>query len=82
MATPYKVTVTGKGNDMNVMIRPQPIAVKDELITVVAGRFQKALLSPDIRNTVLGRGKLKKELESILEDYHAQGIIRPKEEKE
>jgi hypothetical protein len=82
MASPYKVTVTGKGNDMNVNIRPQPIATKDELITVVAGRFQKALMSPDIRNTILGRAKLKKELEAILADYHGQGMIRPKEEKE
>lgn len=82
MTVPYKVTVAGKGNDMSVVIRPQPIAVKEELITVVAGRFQKALMNPEIRNTVLGRGKLKKELEEILTDYHAQGLIRPKEEKE
>lgn len=82
MASPYKVTVTGKGNDMNVVIRPQPIAVKDELITVVAGRFQKALMDESIRNTMTGRAKLKRELETILEDFHAQKMIRPKEEKE
>jgi hypothetical protein len=82
MAMPYKVTITGKGNDMNVVIRPQPIAVKDELITVVAGRFQKALMNESIRNTFTGRAKLKKELEDILADYHAQGLIQPREEKE
>jgi hypothetical protein len=82
LATPYKVSVTGKDNDMNVVIRPQPIATKDEYINVVSGRFQKALMSPDIRNTMSGRAKLKKELESILEDYHAQGLIQPKKEKD
>ena len=82
MTMPYKVKVTGNGSDMQVTIRPQPIAVKEELITVVSGRFQKALMSPDIRNTYLGRAKLKKELESILADFHAQKLIEPREEKE
>lgn len=82
MASPYKVTITGKGNDMHVMIRPQPVAVKEEMITVVAGRFQKALMDEGIRNTMVGRAKLKKELEEILADYHAQSLIRPKGEKE
>ena len=82
MTSPYKVKVTGNGNDVQVTIRPQPVAVKEELTTVIAGKFQKALMSPDIRNTYLGRAKLKKELESILADFHAQKLIEPREEKE
>jgi hypothetical protein len=82
LTIPYKVTVTGKDNDMNVVIRPQPIATKEEYITVVSGRFQKALMDSGIRNTVSGRAKLKKELESILADYHSQGLIQPKKEKD
>lgn len=81
MTMPYKVTVTGKGNDMNVVIRPQPVAVKEELIQVVAGRFQKALIDEGIKNTMFGRKKLKAELEAILLDFHKQGLIHPKEEE-
>lgn len=81
MTIPYKVKVTGKGNDMHVSIFPQPIAVKEEYTKVVAGRFQKALMSADIKNTVIGRARLKAELEDILRDYHNQKMIKPKEEE-
>lgn len=82
MTSPYKVKVTGNGNDVQVTIRPQPVAVKEELTPVIAGKFQKALMNPDIRNTFVGRAKLKSELESILADFHAQKLIEPREEKE
>lgn len=81
MTFPYKVTVTGRDNDMSVVIRPQPVAIKDELIPVVAGRFQKALMANNVKNTMFGRKKLKAELEHILLDFHNQGIIKPKDEK-
>lgn len=82
MTMPYRVSVTGKDNSVNVKIDPQPIATKEEYALVVTGRFQKVLLNPGIRNTLLGRSKLRKELLDVLRDFHAQGLIKPKEKDE
>lgn len=82
MTMPYTVKVKSNGaNDVHVSIKPQPVATQDEYIKVVAGRFQRALLDDNIRNTIAGRMKLKKELEEILADFHKQGLIKPKEEE-
>jgi hypothetical protein len=78
---PYEVRITVKDNDMNVIIRPQPVAVEDKYVEVVAGRFQRVLMDESIRNTHKGRAKLKAELEEVLEDFHNQKLIRPVEKE-
>ena len=82
MTMPYKVSVKAKGNDVNVVVTPRPIVTKPEFSMVVAGRIQDTLIDSKLRNTWVGRMTLKKELISILEDFHEQGMIKPKEDEE
>lgn len=79
MRFPYTVTVTTKNNDLNVSVVPSPVATKEEYIPVVAGTVQKLLMDDSIRNTILGRAKLKKELTDALRGFHKQDMIKPKD---
>ncbi len=81
MRFPYKVTVTGKGEDVHVKVEPQPITTKEEFNTVVTGAFQKALMSESIANTAKGRAQLKHDIEHLLKDFHNQRMIVPRDEK-
>jgi hypothetical protein len=83
MAIPYKVKVTSNGaNDIKVTVNPQPVVTNEDYTKVVAGRFQRALMSEDVRNTIFGRARLKSELEEILTDFHKQGLIKVREDND
>ncbi len=78
----YKVTVSGKGNDVNVTVRPQPVVTREAYTPVVTGTMQRILTATGVRNTMLSRAKLKKDLIEALKSFHDQDMIRPVDEKE
>lgn len=81
MKIPYKVTVKGKGNDVNVSVYPQPIATKDEYIEHVATRVKDVIIANSMQtNNFFTRQRLKNQMISVLEQLHAQGYIKPKED--
>jgi hypothetical protein len=81
MAMPYKVKVASQGaNDIKIDIKPRPVVTDEDYTLIVAGRFQKAMMDKNVRNTVFGRARLQREIEDILKDFHGQGIIKPREE--
>lgn len=81
MTHPYKVTVTAKGNDITVNIEPKPVATSDDYLPMVTGRFQNIIVNnTPTANTILGRMRLKKQLNEALKEFHEQNLIKPKEE--
>lgn len=80
MAIPYRVTVKGKGNDIHVIVKPQPIATKEAYLPVITKRIQGIILGAGNKpNSILTRARLKHELIKALTDFHEQGMIKPKE---
>jgi hypothetical protein len=81
MAFPYRVTVKKKGDDIHVTVDPQPIATKEAYLPVIVKRFQGIIMKPR-ENTIFSRASLKHEIIEALKDFHSQGMIVPKTEKE
>jgi len=81
MSFPYKVTVKKKGkNDIHIKVDPQPVCTEQHYATIVSGKIQNLLLDESyVKDSIFGRVRLKQALIDILKDYHAQGIIKPKE---
>jgi hypothetical protein len=76
---PYVIQIKKISKDeVDVKVRPQPIATKDEYIPVVAGKIQRMIMEfAGKANNGITRSKLKRELADALLDFHSQGMIRP-----
>lgn len=82
---PYKVTVKGKGNDVNVVVDPPPVASSPEHAEHVTKRVSDVIMANSNSmkaNTFRTRAMLKAQLTSVLQQLHAQGMITPKKEKD
>lgn len=78
----YKVIVQDAKGTVNVKVEPQPIATDDRYIKIIAGKMQRILMDENVRNTYLGRNKLRKEIQSALDEFERQGMIKPKPKDE
>lgn len=79
--SPYVVTVKNNKEGVHVRVHPQPVAVKDEYIAMISGKIDALIVEYSNKPiSILTRSKLKKELNSVLTDFHQQGLIKPKDD--
>lgn len=81
---PFVVTVTKDHfeNQVDIVVRPEPIATAPELIPMVSERISKCISNFEGRkNDEESRLLLYKDITAVLENMWSSGLIKPKPEE-
>ena len=78
MSNPFHVTVTKRLEELHVSVQPEPFPTDEELMAPVTKSINGIIFEYSHRpNNLMTRMGLKRKLESVLEKYYKEGIIRP-----
>lgn len=77
---PYVVKIKGSGRDINITVRPKPVATKEQYIKAISSRINGIILKYGKKsNSFMTRMHIKKELTDALMDFHKKHMIKPLE---
>lgn len=82
--SPFKVYVTANGSEVNILVKPEPVASVPEALPMISNAVMTAIEKFKYQwNDGTNRDKLTEELTGVLKNLWDSGLIEPKpEEKE